>query len=56
MHRAKLLHRRPMPLTTDNIPVATDVFLHRLEWSHAGSSPPGRGAGLDALRLGVYGR
>ena len=32
-HRAKLLHRRPMPLTTDNIPVAADVFLHRLECS-----------------------
>jgi hypothetical protein len=42
MHRAKLLHRRPMPLTTDNIPVATDVFLHRLDCST-----------LEALRRAV---
>lgn len=31
MHRAKLLDRRAIPLTTGDIPVATDVFLHRLE-------------------------
>jgi hypothetical protein len=31
MHRAKLLDRRPMPLTTGDILVATDVFLHNLE-------------------------
>jgi hypothetical protein len=31
MHRAKLLDRRPMPLTTGDIPVATDMFIHRLE-------------------------
>jgi len=31
MHRAKPLDRRTIPLTTDDIPVATDVFLHRLE-------------------------
>jgi hypothetical protein len=30
MRRAKLLDSRPTSLTTDNIPVATDVFLHRL--------------------------
>jgi hypothetical protein len=30
-HRAKLFERRPMPLTTGDIPVATDVFLHNLE-------------------------
>jgi hypothetical protein len=30
MHRAKLLHRRPIPLTPGDIPVATDVFLHNL--------------------------
>ena len=28
MHRAKLLERRAIPLTTCDIPVATDVFLH----------------------------
>ena len=31
MRRAKLLDSRPTSLTTDNIPVATDVFLHHLE-------------------------
>jgi len=31
MHRAKLLDPRPIPLTTGNVPVATDVFLHNLE-------------------------
>jgi hypothetical protein len=31
MHRAKLLDRRATPLTAGDIPVATDVFLHRLE-------------------------
>jgi len=31
MHLAKRLDRRPMPLATGDIPVATDVFLHRLE-------------------------
>ena len=31
VHRPKLLDRRPMPLTTGDVPVATDVFLHRLE-------------------------
>jgi hypothetical protein len=33
MHRPKLLDRRPMPLTTGDVPVATDVFLHNLERS-----------------------
>jgi hypothetical protein len=31
MNRAKLLDRIPIPLTTGDIPVATDVFLHNLE-------------------------
>ncbi len=31
MHRAKLIDRRAIPLTTGDIPMATDVFLHRLE-------------------------
>jgi hypothetical protein len=31
MHRAKLLDCRAIPLTTGDIPVATDVFLHNLE-------------------------
>jgi hypothetical protein len=31
MHRAKLLDRRPIRLTTGDIPVATDVFLHQLQ-------------------------
>jgi hypothetical protein len=31
MHRPKLLNRIPMPLTRGDIPVATDVFIHRLE-------------------------
>ncbi len=31
VHRAKLLDRRSIPLTTGDIPVATDVFLHNLE-------------------------
>src|SRR5260221_426829 len=31
MPRAKLLDSRPTPLTTGNIPVATDVFLQNLE-------------------------
>jgi hypothetical protein len=31
MHHAKLLDRRTIPLTTGDIPVVTDVFLHRLE-------------------------
>lgn len=31
MYRAKLLDSRPMPLTTVDITVAADVFLHRLE-------------------------
>jgi hypothetical protein len=31
MHRAKLLDSRPIPITTGDIPVATDVFLHNLE-------------------------
>jgi hypothetical protein len=31
MHRAKLLNRISMPLTTGDIPVATDVLLHRLK-------------------------
>lgn len=31
MHRAKLLERRTIPLTTDDMPVATDVFLHHAE-------------------------
>ena len=31
MNRAKLLDRRPMPLTTGDIPVATDVFIRDLE-------------------------
>ena len=30
MHRAKLLERRTIPLTTTDIPVATDVLLHNL--------------------------
>ncbi len=30
MHRAKLLDGRAIPLTTGDIPVATDVFLHGL--------------------------
>lgn len=31
MHRAKLVDRRPIPLTTaGNIPVTTDVFLQSL--------------------------
>lgn len=30
MHRAKLFNRREIPLTTGDIPVATDVFLHNL--------------------------
>lgn len=30
MHRAKLLHRRPIPLARGTA-VATDVFLHNLE-------------------------
>src|SRR6202000_2523988 len=33
MHRPKLLDRRPMPLTTGDVPVATDVFLHNLNRS-----------------------
>jgi len=41
MNLAKLLDRRPMPLTTGDV-VATDVFLHRLEpWA------------LEALRQAV---
>jgi hypothetical protein len=31
MRRTKLLDRRPMPLTTGDVPVATDVFLHNVE-------------------------
>jgi hypothetical protein len=31
MRRAKLLDNRPTPLTTGNIPVATDVYLRHLE-------------------------
>ena len=31
MHRPKLLDRRPTPLTTGDVPVATDVFFHNLE-------------------------
>jgi hypothetical protein len=31
VHRAKLFERRLMPLTTGDIPVATDAFLHDLE-------------------------
>jgi len=31
MRRAKLLDSRPTSLTTGNIPVATEVFLHHLE-------------------------
>ena len=31
MHRAKLLNRISMPLTMGDIPVATDVLLHRLK-------------------------
>lgn len=42
MHRPKPLDRRPMPLTTGDIPVAIDVFLHRLERST-----------LEALRRAV---
>lgn len=30
MHRAKLLDRRAIPLTTGDIPIAIDVFLHDL--------------------------
>lgn len=33
MYRAKLLDRRPMPLTAGDIPMASDVFLHNLERS-----------------------
>jgi hypothetical protein len=33
MHHPKLLDRRPLPLTTGDVPVATDVFLHNLERS-----------------------
>lgn len=42
MHRAKPLHRRAIPLTTGDIPAATNVFLHRLEPST-----------LEALRQAV---
>ena len=31
MHRAKLLNRKATPLTTGDIPVRTDVFLHHLD-------------------------
>jgi hypothetical protein len=31
MRRAKLLDHRAIPLTTGDIPVRTDVFLHNLE-------------------------
>jgi hypothetical protein len=31
MHRAKLLDRRSIPLTTGDIPVRTDVFIHNLD-------------------------
>ena len=31
MYHPKLLDRRPMRLTTGDIPVAIDVFLHNLE-------------------------
>ena len=30
-HHAKLFDRRAIPLTTGDTPVATDLFLHRLE-------------------------
>ena len=33
MHHPKLLDRRPIRPTTDDVPVATDVFLHNLESS-----------------------
>ncbi len=39
MRRAKLFDRRPIPLTTGSVLVASDVLLHRLERST-----------LDALR------
>jgi hypothetical protein len=42
VYRAKLLDRRAIPPMTDDIPVATDVFLHRLEPS-----------ALEALRQAV---
>jgi hypothetical protein len=31
MHRAKLLHSRPTSLTTGDILVRTDVFIHNLD-------------------------
>jgi hypothetical protein len=31
VHRAKLLDRRAIPPMTDDIPVATDVFIHNLD-------------------------
>jgi hypothetical protein len=31
MRRAKLLDRRAIPLTPDDIPVRTDVFIHNLD-------------------------
>ena len=31
MHRAKLLNRISMPLTADDVPMRTDVFIHKLE-------------------------
>jgi hypothetical protein len=31
VHRAKLLDRRPIPLTPGDIPVRTDMFIHNLD-------------------------
>ena len=30
-HRAKLFERKPNPLTTGDVPVRTDVFLHNFD-------------------------
>ena len=62
MHRAKLLDSRPIPLTTGDIPVATDVFLHRLEPStlealrralEQGLTPSGLDFGGDANSIAI---
>jgi len=53
MHRAKLLDPRTIPLTTGDIPVATDVFLRNLE-PFTLEALSSRGAWLEALRLGFH--
>jgi hypothetical protein len=54
MHHPKLLDRRPMPPMKGDVPVATHVFLYRLEPWTLEALRQACGAGLGALWLGFH--